>query len=126
MRFTSCIILSTLVLSLCCAAHAQRAYPTHPGQPAPRAGDEIMVCGQLFHTGAPVVLWIDTGGYDASRAEGRSPTSSPSQSPSTGRRGRLQGFSRASVLTDEELERVRANGWDLDLLKDKIDQFVIH
>jgi hypothetical protein len=36
-----------------------------PGTPLKRAGDEIMVCGQLFHTGAPVVLWTDPGGYDA-------------------------------------------------------------
>jgi N-acetylmuramoyl-L-alanine amidase len=42
-----------------------------PGTPLKRAGDEIMVCGQLFHTGAPVVLWTDPGGYDAYRTERR-------------------------------------------------------
>src|SRR5438094_626244 len=42
-----------------------------PGALLPRAGDEIMVCGQLFHTGAPVVLWTDPGGYDAYRTERR-------------------------------------------------------
>ena len=42
-----------------------------PGTPLPRAGDEIMVAGQLFHTGAPVVLWTDPGGYDAYRTERR-------------------------------------------------------
>ncbi len=26
-----------------------------PGSPAPRTGDEIVVCGRMFHTGAPVV-----------------------------------------------------------------------
>ena len=44
---------------------------TAPGTPLPRAGDEIMVCGRLFHTGAPVVLWTDPGGYDAYRTDRR-------------------------------------------------------
>ncbi|HEY7115103.1 MAG TPA: peptidoglycan recognition family protein [Tepidisphaeraceae bacterium] len=43
-----------------------------PGQQLRRSGDEIVVCGQLFHTGgAPVVLWTDPGGYDAYRVERR-------------------------------------------------------
>ncbi len=29
-----------------------------------RVGDEIVVAGRLFHTGTPVVLWFDEGGYD--------------------------------------------------------------
>ena len=36
-----------------------------------RKGDEIVICGQYFHTGAPVVLWTDPGGYDAYRTERR-------------------------------------------------------
>ena len=42
-----------------------------PGERAERRGDEIVVCGQLFHTGAPVVTWMDPGGYDAYRTERR-------------------------------------------------------
>ena len=30
-----------------------------------------MVAGQFFHTGTPVVLWLDPGGYDAYRVERR-------------------------------------------------------
>ena len=41
------------------------------GEPLARRGDEIVVCGQLFHTTAPVVLWTDPGGYDAYRVERR-------------------------------------------------------
>jgi N-acetyl-anhydromuramyl-L-alanine amidase AmpD len=36
-----------------------------------RKGDEIVIAGQYFHTGAPVVLWTDPGGYDAYRTERR-------------------------------------------------------
>ena len=42
-----------------------------PGTFAPRKGDEIVVAGQFFHTGARVVLWMDPGGYDAYRVERR-------------------------------------------------------
>ena len=37
-----------------------------------RTGDEIVAAGQFFHTGTPVVLWLDPGGYDAYRVERRS------------------------------------------------------
>ena len=42
-----------------------------PGTHAPRKGDEIVAAGQFFHTGTPVVLWLDQGGYDAYRVERR-------------------------------------------------------
>ncbi len=42
-----------------------------PGEIVQRRGDEIVACGQLIHTGAPVVLWMDPGGYDAYRVEKR-------------------------------------------------------
>ena len=29
-----------------------------------RSGDEIITCGRLFHTGAPVRTWLDADGYD--------------------------------------------------------------
>src|SRR5687767_6675270 len=48
-----------------------KAGDARPGAKLERQGDEIMVCGQLFHTGAPVVLWTDPGGYDAYRTERR-------------------------------------------------------
>src|ERR1700691_1071799 len=42
-----------------------------PGAFEPRKGDEIVVAGKLVHTGTPVVLWMDPGGYDAYRVERR-------------------------------------------------------
>lgn len=38
-----------------------------PGDPIERRGQEIVVCGQLFHAGTRVVLWTDPGGFDAVR-----------------------------------------------------------
>ncbi|MFM7103835.1 MAG: hypothetical protein ACKO3N_22045, partial [Verrucomicrobiota bacterium] len=42
-----------------------------PGSEVRRQGDEIIACGRLFHTGTPVVTWLDPGGYDAYRVERR-------------------------------------------------------
>src|SRR5882762_11185351 len=44
---------------------------SRPGAMAPRQGDEIVVAGRFVHTGTPVVLWLDPGGYDAYRVERR-------------------------------------------------------
>ena len=41
------------------------------GERLQRRGDEIVACGQLYHTTTTVVLWMDPGGYDAYRLECR-------------------------------------------------------
>jgi len=102
-----------------------------PGTHAPRRGDEIVVAGQFFHAGTPVVLWMDPGGYDAYRVERRFSDFDASNwetskvavpALTTPNRYGL----RKQVLTDEEVNRVRGGGWDLPLLQDKVDQFVLH
>jgi N-acetyl-anhydromuramyl-L-alanine amidase AmpD len=110
---------------------AHRASGAEVGEQIKRAGDEIMVCGQLFHTTAPVVLWTDPGGYDAYRVERRfSPLDKASweasikEVPELGTPNRY-GLRREG-LDAEELEQVRGGGWPLPLLKQVVDQFVIH
>lgn len=92
-----------------------------PGAHVPRQGDEIVVCGQFFRTGAPVVLWLDPGGYDAYRTTPRF-----AREPETGFPERARYNTRAEGLTPAELDRVRGGGWDLPLLQRTVDQFVIH
>lgn len=119
--------LLTLLLCLFSASCAR------PGAELSRTGDEIMVAGRLFHTGAPVVLWTDPGGYDAYRVEKRFVPFADSSWKSSGaglespNRYNLR-FERAANATfsPDELERVRGGGWDLDLLRMHVDQFVIH
>jgi len=100
-----------------------------------RRGDEIMVCGQLFHTTAPVVLWTDPGGYDAYRVERRFAPLEESGWAKSERKDapRGQGLStpnrfgmRTRGLAAEKVEEVRGGGWDLDSLRQVVDQFVIH
>ncbi|MCC6677535.1 MAG: N-acetylmuramoyl-L-alanine amidase [Phycisphaerales bacterium] len=113
--------LITLALIAGCAAR--------PPQPLARRGDEIMIAGQLFHTGAPVVLWTDPGGYDAYRTERRFAPWDGSEWGKGGEKG-LETPARYGVrrvpLSPEEFEQVRGGGWTLDLLRRHVDQFVIH
>ena len=100
-------------------AMAGCAHSAAPGTRLERRGDEIVACGQFFHTGAPVVLWMDSGGYDAYRPERRF---GPATKEAVG-----QSFGpRMEPLTDEEVERVSHGDWTLDFLREKVDQFVIH
>lgn len=105
-------------------------YP-RPGTFAPRKGDEIVVAGQFVHTGTPVVLWMDPGGYDAYRVERRfSPYDESSWETSKVAVPALTSPNRYGLrkagLTDEQVKQVRGGGWDLSLLQDKVDQFVMH
>ena len=95
-----------------------------------RTGDEIMVCGQLYHTTTRIILWTDPGGYDAYRVEPRFAASLPPAvkedvKSAPPRRPMRYGL-RQKGLTPEEITRVRGGGWDLPLLKRVVDQFVIH
>jgi len=104
---------------------------TSPGAFVSRAGDEIMVAGQMVHTGTPVVLWTDPGGYDAYRVERRfGPYAQSSWRESSAQTRSLTTPNRYGLredkLTPEELQRVRGGGWDLPLLQQTIDQFVLH
>src|SRR3954465_10238970 len=120
------LVLGSLTVVM--LASCQRA---RPRTFVPRKGDEIVVAGQLFHTGTRVVTWMDPGGYDAYRVERRfSPLEESSWDktkdavkdvhPPNG-----YGF-RKDSLTSEEIERVRGGGWDLPTLQKIVDQFVIH
>ena len=97
-----------------------RADEPVPGSPLKRIGDEIVVCGQLFHTGTPVVLWTDPGGYDAYRVERR--FAPPDEagweaSQKAGLKSPVRFGSRISRLDAEAAARVREAGWDLDTLR---------
>jgi hypothetical protein len=117
-------VLMLGVLTVPAAADEPRA---KVGEKLARAGDEIVVCGQLFHTTTRVILWTDPGGYDAYRVEKRF---TPLQLAAWRQDGGLDRPNRYSTrggnLNALETERVRGGGWDLPLLQRVVDQFVIH
>jgi N-acetylmuramoyl-L-alanine amidase len=105
------------------AAEAVPGREPLPGERLPRRGDEILVCGQLFHTGTKVVLWTDPYGYDAYRVEPRFPseTAGRANPPEGARYGTLRKH-----LGEEQKAKVLERGWELEELQREVDQFVIH
>ncbi|HVK58182.1 MAG TPA: N-acetylmuramoyl-L-alanine amidase, partial [Candidatus Kapabacteria bacterium] len=127
-QFSRCLLGLIVTLFFGCASAPKLPAP---GTHSPRAGDEIVVAGQFFHSGTPVVLWLDPGGYDAYRVERRfAPFDKSDWSDSAAANKELTTPNRyglrTSDLTSLEREEVRGGGWDLLRLQDTIDQFVIH
>ncbi len=101
------------------------------GKPLARKGDEIIVCGQLFHTGTRVITWMDPGGYDGYRVERRFTTLTNSDWASILRsKNPLESPNRYSLRRDgldaAQLQAVRGGGWKLEDLRERVDQFVLH
>jgi N-acetylmuramoyl-L-alanine amidase len=96
--------------------------PASAGEPKP-VGDEIIVCGRRIHIGAPVVTWMDPGGYDAYKTERLFPTTEK-DAPATVKLG--FGPRRSAGFSPELRERARTGDIDQASLQDMVDQFVIH
>ncbi|HVJ80384.1 MAG TPA: peptidoglycan recognition family protein [Planctomycetia bacterium] len=129
-RFAPAALIATLLfadLAPLCAQSPPAA--EKPGARLARKGDEIAVCGQLFHTTAPVVLWTDEGGYDAYRVERRFAdlkSSSWEKSASKDLKTPNRYGARTEGLTPAQIEKIRGGGWSLPMLQDVVDQFVLH
>ena len=98
---------------------------------APRTGDEIVIAGQLFHTGTRIVLWSDTNGYNAyslqrhfTHINGITPSYTNDADNLAATKSRYS--MRRPALTNESLAHIRTNGWDLPTLQNHVDQFVLH
>jgi len=103
------------VLITAATAHSQNSNIAAALPARATGGDEIVVCGQRFHTGSAVVLWTDEQGYDFHYSK---PPGSPD--------ARKPSHVRMSPLTDEQAAKVRREGWTLELLRQNVDQFVLH
>lgn len=130
MRVSRSSTLATAALAVLFTTAARGDDSPKPGDRLDRKGDEIVVCGQLFHTTAPVVLWTDPGGYDAYRVERRFVPLEQAGWEATLKAGAIDSPARYGArrrgLTPAQIERTRGGGWDLDLLRQVVDQFVVH
>jgi|GEM_PF-213449 len=140
----TCLILGCFLQLFSLATSVALGQPTLGMQK--RFGDEIMVCGQLYRIGAPVKLWLDPDGFDAYRTDrrfaplpdrkwkrtveemqaGKIDFVTKPQETSPDRYGLRFESSMEQHFTPEQIEQVRGGGWSLELLKEKIDQFVLH
>ncbi len=121
MTHKSPFAIISLVLTAGCAA-------PRAGDPASRRGDEIVAAGRFFHTGTPVVLWLDEGGFDAYRVErrfGAAETLPSRPTPGTATPARY-GRRSTDALGAETARAVERDGWSLDALRSVVTQFVIH
>ncbi|UCD27282.1 MAG: N-acetylmuramoyl-L-alanine amidase, partial [Planctomycetota bacterium] len=90
-----------------------------------RCGDEIVAAGQFFHTGTPVVLWIDPQGYDAYRCRRHfEPSEIMPRNPSAPDDPNRYNIRR--ILDEDLKDRIDKQGWTLENLQSVVDQFVIH
>lgn len=119
-RTFSCPVLVAALLAFTCSCSSR----PKPGDPLRRAGDEISVAGQLFHTGTRVVLWNDAGGFDAYRPHQRFDPSKGGPRESPDKLVRFGSF--RGRLPEERAERVRQGGWTLEDLRATINQVVVH
>ncbi|WP_435018009.1 N-acetylmuramoyl-L-alanine amidase [Tundrisphaera sp. TA3] len=121
-----------LGLCLLLAAASSSAQEPKPGDPAPRRGDEMIVCGRLIHTTTPIVTWLDPGGYDAYRVDRRVVVAEESAAEKAKAKAEPSGLPatrfglRKAGLSAEQVEKAQAEGWDLPLLQQAVDQFVLH
>lgn len=123
-RLTWSLILSAVALTAGSGCATFAPYGP-PGQRVERLGDEIVVCGQLFHTGTPVILWTDPHGYDAYRAHCHfNPQQWQPKSPVSDDPVRYSSWRRN--VPEDALQEIQQNGWDLPKLQEYVDQFVLH
>lgn len=93
-----------------------------PG-PTQRIGDEIIVAGVPFHTGARVVLWSDPGGLNGYATDRPAAMSAGSAG---GTSSGLRYGPRVLPMTNSEARTIELEGWSPELLGRYVDQFVIH
>jgi N-acetyl-anhydromuramyl-L-alanine amidase AmpD len=122
---TLTVFLSTFACVRC--LYTRPGPMARPGEALTRCGDEIVVAGQLFHTGTRVVLWLDPKGYDAYRA---APVFAAPAAPTTASASRpveeRQRFNQRRCQDNELEAAVATEGWTLDNLRRQVNQFVIH
>lgn len=96
------------------------------GSHSPRLGDEIIVAGQMFHTGTRVVTYLDPQGYNAYRCYNHfDPSKTQPQAPVD--KGNPNRYSPTRRHLPEDLQAcVNEEGWTLDNLRKQVDLFVIH
>jgi N-acetylmuramoyl-L-alanine amidase len=105
--------VSRRLLSACITSCLLIVVPGLAGEPKP-VGDEIIVCGQRVHTGAPVVTWLDPGGYDAYKKDVPADIAAGF------------GTRKSPVFTAEQQQKAQTGNIDLPTLQTMVDQFVIH
>mmetsp|Transcript_10498 Transcript_10498/g.18018 ORF Transcript_10498/g.18018 Transcript_10498/m.18018 type:complete len:354 (-) Transcript_10498:64-1125(-) len=116
-----------------------------PGECVGRAGDEIVVCGTLFHTGTRVITWMDKGGFNAYSPLPSTGTNNGDTVPALRYGNRKvapqkqlripRGYPGSRLLLENgntkqastmPKKEVKSDEWDLEYLREVVHQLVIH
>jgi N-acetyl-anhydromuramyl-L-alanine amidase AmpD len=121
-RFTLALCFGFLLGASACRSTSHSTSSDTPG--VSTIGQEIVVCGQRFPIGAPVVLWSDPDGYDGYQTDRHFMDSpKPAKSPAPGSLrygpGRIARDANQTVLIEPDCQSVAALG-------EVVDQFVLH
>jgi N-acetylmuramoyl-L-alanine amidase len=118
------LLLVALVLALgavltACRSSRELELPPKPARPI---GRSIVVAGERFEVGAPVVLWTDENGYDATQTSLR--FEAPPEGTKTPAEGELR-YKPGRTEPDGDV-RVRPGSRDLLSVQSAVDMFVLH
>ena len=101
----------------------ERPQPAERPEPAPARG-QLVACGRRFDVDAPVVLWTDPGGYDATSTAYRfGPPANAGDAP---RPGELRYTPGRETRGAGRRVLVRPGERDVDRLASVVDQLVLH
>jgi N-acetylmuramoyl-L-alanine amidase len=125
LKKTTVSVLMLVALLVGCARESKPPAVAGDDDQLEHTGDQIMVAGQLFHTGTPVVLWTDPGGYNAYQTEIQF-TDQPDGAATPPATGSPERFGQRRTNDPALASRVQDHGWTLPDLQQQIDQFVIH
>lgn len=114
-----------LVLGSCASTRGRLDMDSIGRRDLPEVGDEIVICGQRYSIGAPVVLWTDPDGYDAYQTDFHfgSPPRSVKKPP---RVGKLRYTPGRETRSEGVTVLFPAGSNDIDALGEVVDQFVLH
>ncbi|MBL4771488.1 MAG: N-acetylmuramoyl-L-alanine amidase [Planctomycetes bacterium] len=114
-----------LVFTSCYSTHAPvDPRPALEPAPAVEPGEQIVICGQRFSIGAPVVLWTDPGGYNGYSTERHFKNKpKPKRSPAPGTLRYQPGRVSRDAL---ETQLVEPHSRSVEELGEVVDQFVLH
>jgi len=112
------IIVSLVALSLTISCSQSDEQPA-------LVNDEIIVAGQRFAIGTPVVTWLDAGGYNAYLEHRHFEPDEvyPSHPVDPGNPKRYSQRRKMSAALKAKVDR---EGWTLDNLREQVDKFVYH
>ena len=116
-------LASLLLIPAGCRAPSAPSVAPRAAEPERPAAGEIVVCGERFPAGVPVVRWFEEPRYDAYSTE---PRFAAELRAGAERPSGLRYRPGRRVAAPSLAARVEREGWTLETLREQLDLFVVH